>query len=152
MGNEKTEVLEFLKSQYIMSVAVCENSKPLSSILLYYIDDDFNIHFATHTDSYKSKALKSNPKISLSIWEANQMLVQIDGDVEEIIDTELKLATIDNLAESAGKKDDFWPPLLRIKGENYVVFKIIPNWIRKLDLVQNTMTQIDSPFTEIDIN
>lgn len=145
----KQEVLEFLKRNFVMNIAVSIDNKPSSSVLLYYVDDNFNFFFTTHADSFKAKILKSNPKISMSIWEHNQMLVQADGEVTEITEEEQKLKVIDKLAESASMKKDFWPPLLRIRGENYVVFKIIPNWLRKLDLTNNSISSINSPLTNI---
>jgi general stress protein 26 len=145
----KQELLTFLRSTFIMSIAVSENDKPTSSILLYYVDDELNFYFATHTDSYKTKKLLHNPVLSLSVWKPNEMLIQADGTTEVVTEPTEKLHIVDMLAESAGKGEDFWPPLFRIGGEDYIVFKIKPTWIRKLDLVQNTMTQIDSPFTEI---
>jgi nitroimidazol reductase NimA-like FMN-containing flavoprotein (pyridoxamine 5'-phosphate oxidase superfamily) len=150
--NLKTEILDFLRSQYIMSVAVCEDNKPSSSILLYYIDDELNIYFATHADSIKAKKLKINPLISLSVWEHKKMLIQADGEVSEVVEEDAKLNIIDKLAESSSKGDNFWPPLLRIKGGEYTVFKIKPIWLRRLDLKTDTMTQTDSPFSEIKLN
>jgi nitroimidazol reductase NimA-like FMN-containing flavoprotein (pyridoxamine 5'-phosphate oxidase superfamily) len=148
----RNEVLTFLKNQFIMSVAVSDENKPSASVLLYYVDDDFTFYFATHTDSYKAKALKKNPLISMAIWKHNEMLVQCDGSVSEVSSENEKLGIIDKLANSTNKGDDFWPPLLRIKGSDYVVFKIKPTWLRKLDLVQDTMTQTDSPFSELKLS
>lgn len=147
----KQEILTFLKRNFIMSIAVSADDKPSSSILLYYVDDELNFYFATHSDSFKTIKIRKNPVISLSVWEHHEMLVQADGDVTEITDLKEKLATIDRLAESTSKGEDFWPPLFRIKGEDYVVFKIKPFWLRKLDLVNDTMTQIDSPFEEVQL-
>lgn len=146
------EVLEFLKRNFIMSVAFSNENKPSSSILLYHVDDDFNFYFATHTDSYKAKVLKVNPKLSLSVWSATEMLIQADGSVEEVSDSEEKLRVIDKLAASAGKGADFWPPLFRIEGEGYSVFKITPFWLRKLDLTVDTITQEGSPLVEVELN
>lgn len=147
----KSDVLAFLRQNFIMSVAVSEGDKPSSSILLYYVDDDLNFHFATHKDSHKARKLIKNPNISLSVWKHGEMLVQVDGRATEIIDLQDKLAIVDFLAEATIKGDNFWPPLLRIKGDNYAVFKIKPTWMRKLDLVQDTISQVDSPFEEIQL-
>lgn len=147
----KQEVLDFLRSQYIMSVAVAEDNKPSSSILLYYVDDEFNFFFATHRSSHKAQKLLKNPSISMSIWEHKNMMVQVDGVASELSNDQDKLAIIDRLAESVMKGQNFWPPLLRIGGQDYIVFKIKPTWIRKLDLKRDTMTQMESPFTDINL-
>lgn len=151
IGNQKQEVLNFLRSQFIMSIAVAEDNKPSSSILLYYVDDEFNFFFATHRSSFKAQKLLKNPHISLSVWEHKNMMVQADGVASEIVNEQDKLAIIDKLAESSMKGQDFWPPLLRIGGQDYIVFKIKPNWLRKLDLKRDTMTQVDPPFTDINL-
>ncbi len=147
--SQKSEILTFLRKNFIMSAAVSADDAPSSTILLYYVDDDLNFYFATHTDSYKTRKLQKNPKISLSIWQHKEMLIQVDGNAEEVKESSRKLEIVDHLAESANKGEDFWPPLFRIAGEDYIVFKITPTWIRKLDLTRDTMTQEDSPFTEI---
>jgi nitroimidazol reductase NimA-like FMN-containing flavoprotein (pyridoxamine 5'-phosphate oxidase superfamily) len=147
----KREILAFLRENNIMSAAVSEENKPSATILLFYVDDHFNFHFATHKSSYKAQKLLKNPAISLSVWKNLEMLVQVDGIVSEITDTDEKLSIVDKLAASASKEPDFWPPLLRIGGEDYIVFRIKPTWIRKLDMKQDTMTQIDSPFTEVQL-
>lgn len=147
----KKEVLSFLHRNFIMSIAVSKDNKPAASILLYHVDDDFTFYFATHTDSYKAKILKVNPQISIAIWEHNDMLIQADGEAMEVTNPAKKIEIIDKLAYSSGKGPDFWPPLLRIKGKDYIVFKIKLSWMRMLDLKQDTMTQIDSPFYEIEL-
>ena len=149
---KEEEVLNFLKDNFIMSVATVSDNKPAASVMLYAVDDDFTMYMATHIDSYKSKNLIANPKIGISIWEKEKMLVQIDAVVEKIeseVDVE---STLNKLAESASKEDDFWPPVFRIKGGDYIVFRIKPYWIRALDLNQNTLRQEDSPFTIINLN
>lgn len=147
---KKNSVLAFLKQNFVMNAAICADNKPFASVLLYYVDDDFNFYFASHTDSYKVRILKENPRINLTVWQHNQMHVQADGLAEEVTEDENKLHIVDMLAESASKSKDFWPPLFRIKGQGYSVFKIKVTWMRMLDLVQNTITQVDSPFTVID--
>jgi nitroimidazol reductase NimA-like FMN-containing flavoprotein (pyridoxamine 5'-phosphate oxidase superfamily) len=132
-----------------MSVAVSEDNKPSSTILLYYVDDDLNFYFATHRNSFKAQKLLKNPLISLSVWEHKNMMIQVDGEASEVVEEQNKLAIIDKLAESALKGQDFWPPLLRIGGQDYIVFKIKPAWLRKLDLKRDTMTQEESPFSDI---
>lgn len=146
---ENPKVLKFLQEHFIMSIAVSLNNKPSSSILLYYVDSDFNFYFATHSDSFKAKILLQNPLISLSIWEHNQMLIQADGKATEITDDSQRIEIMDKLAESASKDKNFWPPLFRIQGKGYSVFKIKPTWLRKLDLEQDTISQVGSPFIDI---
>ncbi|KXK26031.1 MAG: Pyridoxamine 5'-phosphate oxidase [candidate division WS6 bacterium OLB20] len=145
----KQDALAFLQSQFIMNIACVYNGLPVSSVLLFHIDDECNFYFATHRDSIKSRALLSNSNVSLSVWEHNKMLIQADGVAAEITDTNKAIEIIDRLAESTAKGASFWPPLFRIKGDSYIVFAIKPTWMRALDLTRDTMTQEDSPFSTI---
>lgn len=145
----KKEVLNFLKSNFIMEVATVFKNKPHASVLLYYIDNDFNIYFATHGETYKSRALQENSNISLCVWEHGKMLIQADGNAYLVKDKKKKNEIFDNLAEAASKGEDFWPPLFRIGGKSYAVFRIKLKWLRALDLIGKNITEKKSPFTEI---
>ena len=149
--NTKKIILDFMNSNTILSLSTSTSDSPYICNLFYVCDDDLNIYFATHKQSHKAQKLLRNPFISLSVWEHKKMLVQADGQASELSDETQRLQIIDKLAESSLKGDNFWPPLFRIGGQDYIVFKIKLNWIRKLDLVRDTMTQIESPFTEVNI-
>lgn len=131
-----------------MSIAVSQNNKPQSSVLLYAMDDDFTFYFATHRDSHKAQTLLSNPAISLNVWQHGEMLVQADGTVTIIQDADAVSAVLDKLANAASKDEHFWPPVFRISGDEYIVFKITPHWMRSLNLNTAHMTESDSPFYE----
>ncbi len=146
----KEDVLKFLQSNYLMNIATVGNDKkPSSSIMLYTIDDNFNIYMATHADSYKAKKIIENNFIGISVWEENKMLVQIDAEVEILKDEQLIIENLELLAKSATKNKAFWPSLFRVEGKEYIVFKVVPYWIRALDLERNTITQETSPFSTI---
>lgn len=151
MTNEelKKEAYEFLKDNFIMNLAFTNGDKPSATVLLFYVDEELNFYFATHRNNYKTQTILENPKVSLNVWEHKTMMIQADGIAEEVEGKEKQLDIIDKLAESADKGEDFWPPLFRIGGDDYIIFKIKPTWMRKLDLVQDTITQVGSPFTEI---
>jgi nitroimidazol reductase NimA-like FMN-containing flavoprotein (pyridoxamine 5'-phosphate oxidase superfamily) len=120
--------------------------------MLYAVDDDLNLYFATHAESYKSKNAQENPVISVSVWEHQKMLIQLDGDVETITNPDEQAKVLDMLADASTKEEDFWPPVFRIKGGDYAVFKIKPTWMRALDLENSNVHQEDSPFSEINLD
>lgn len=148
----KAAVLDFLRSSYIMSVATADQNVPSVSVLLYYVDDNLNFYFATHTDSTKAKNLMQNPKISLTVWQPGKMLVQANGSAFAMPHDETEMQIVDAIAASSAKGPDFWPPIFRIKGVGYVVFKVKPEAIKVLDLQTDTITQKDSPFTELKLD
>jgi general stress protein 26 len=149
MEENKKIILDFIKSQFILNLATANEGKPASSVMLYTADDDLNFYIATHRNSYKSQNLIKNPVASISIWEHNKMLVQSDVSVSEVTNPETADKILDALADQATEKKDFWPPVFRIKGDDYVIFKLSPTWIRGLDLTRNTVHQDDSPFIEV---
>lgn len=144
----KTNVRDFLKSQFVMSIATFSDAKPQSSIVLYAIDYDFTMYFVTHRDSHKARALLKNNNISLSIWEHKQMLVQADGKVTELVDQKNISKVMDKIAVQASKDGSFWPPVLRFGDKEYIVFKITLQWMRALDLSNDSIVADESPFTD----
>jgi len=143
------EVLDTMRKISIMTLAVSgSDNQPQSHVMLFTIDPDFTIYFTTSKDSSKHNALKENPKVGLSVWSENEMLVQIQGSIEEL-ETNDELDALDKLAEAAVSKPNFWSPLLQIMKKDYAVFKITPNSIRALDLTIDSMTSATTMFTNI---
>lgn len=130
----KKDVLSFLREVSIASLAVAMDNKPMSSVILFAVDDDFTFYFATHDDSFKAQAIYKNPQVSLSIWDFGKMLVQIDTQAQKIVDSDEVSITLDKIASSAAGLKNFWPPILQVEGDEYAVFKLSPDWIRILDL------------------
>jgi general stress protein 26 len=148
----KPQVLSFLKSVAIMSLSATNEDKPLSTILLFAVDNNFNFYFVTRAETYKAKTIINNPKVSLSVWEHKKMLVQVDGVAKQIKNpTEIDNA-LDIIVAATEPMKDFWPPVVRFKGQgDYVIFKIKPTWVRALNITNNSIRQDETPFTEISI-
>lgn len=148
----KQEVLAFMRKVSIMSAAfVQDDSKPLSTVLLFAIDDDFTMYFATLKSSHKAQAILNNPNISLSVWQSKEILVQANGIVTQEVDP-LKIEDIiDKLASSAAGLNDFWPPILQMTGHDYVVFKVKLTWLHALDLTSTSLVENQSMFSEVNL-
>lgn len=146
---DKKQVLEFLRSVSVMSLAVNGEKGPISTILLFAVDDDFTFYFATHKNSFKASALLKDNRVGLSVWSFNQMLIQGDGVATMISDQESIDNTLGKLSDSVARLGDFWPPVLRITGGDYAVFKIEVNWLRKLDLSDNKIHGSNEQFLQI---
>ena len=146
----KESAIAFLRKNFIMELAtVSGEGQPLCSVLLYAVDDDLNMYFATHDDSQKAKNLMQNPLANFVVWEHDRVMVQADVVAEVVEDEKKKGDILDRLADAATDSHDFWPPVFRIKGGAYVIFKLTPSWMRVLDLSVKTMRQSDPPFTDI---
>lgn len=144
----KEDVLGFLRTFPVMSMAICAERGPIASVVVFAVDDDFTFYFATHRDSYKAKALLKDKRVGFSVWQLNKMLVQADGQVEEV-GGDGAYEVLQKITQSTQQIEDFWPPILRVPGGGYIVFKIKPSWLRAMDLASNTITADTFPFTQI---
>lgn len=148
----KKDIFNFLKKTSLMSVALCQkDNKPLSTILLFALDDDFTLYFATLSSSYKAKAIENNKNISFSVWQPEEILVQANGVIDQVTDLKIAEEVVDKIASAAATLDDFWPPVLQIKGHEYSVYKVKINWLHALDLSSRNLVEKTSLFTEVDL-
>lgn len=134
-----------------MNVALVNSDKPLASVLLFAVEDNFNFYFAVHPNSYKSKAINNNKKISFSVWSHFDMLLQADGEIESVDDVD-RSWVISQLAIASSRIKNFWPPILSLTDNNYRVLKITPNWLRVLDLKNLKINEDGDPFQTIKVN
>ncbi len=147
----REEILAFLKHTPILSLAACNEGKPVSSVVAFAIDDDFTIYFATHSDSIKAVALRQNPILSYSVWKEDQMLVQGGGEARELQGQEYDQA-MNSILKTIDQLENFWPPILRITGTNYTAYAVKPTWLRALDLSDPSYDGTDTPFSEVTFN
>jgi len=146
----KKRTRDFLKSQFIMQLASSsKKNMPQVSIMLYVIDRDLNFYCATHSDSIKAQNMAENKNVSIAVWAHNQFMVQVKGIVETVVDEKKQNKILTALAKAGAKDDNFWPPVFRIKGSSYVLYKIVPAEISVLDLVSRNISESQSPFTKI---
>jgi len=151
MNNLSREVIfNFLKERHLMTAAFCSDDKqPHTAVLLYLIDKDFNIFFVTHADSRKIKTLIVNDSIAISVWEKNIMSVQVEGEVIIHDDEAMKEKVIGDMVENTPDLDDVWPPVLSIRGAEYVIGQIKPKFVIALDVSDSKINEYERPFTKI---
>jgi len=147
----KTNMLSFLKDNFVMEIATARDNKPAVSPVIYVIDEDLNFYFVTYRESVKAQNLINNPLCSFTIWQFSQICVQADGIASTVEDEKRKEWVIDAFADAATKDSNFWAPIFRIKRGDYCLFKIKLTWMRVLDLSHNTTREESSPYTEIKV-
>lgn len=141
---------QFLHENYLMSLATTNDTHPSVAVMVYIIDEDLNIYFVTHADSRKVQNLAENPQVGLAIWQNGQsMLVQANGKASVVEEAHTKNWVMDCFADFTTNDINFWAPILRMQGKEYIVFRITLDWMRTLDMTRNTVSQDESPFTEI---
>lgn len=146
----KAQVVDFLRSVAIMSLAACQDNVPLATVLLFAVDDNLTFYFVTRSHSHKAEAIRNNPKVSLAVWEHQKMLVQVDGEAEQIINETEANQALEKVVQATNSIQDFWPPVLNIDTQDeYAIFKITPRWVRALSLTSKTIHASESPFTQI---
>lgn len=142
------DVRAFMRKYPIMSIAVADGDQPMSSIVLFAMDDDFTLYFSTGSKSYKSKALAHNNKISFSVWEFGKLHVQGYGTAAPLTDEAEADAVLDKITISLSRYHDFWPPVAGLWGQDYVLFKVKTDWVKAMDLSKISLKEPNSPFTE----
>lgn len=146
----KAKALEYLKGQALMVLATSTmDGAPYASTMLYVVDDGFNFHFITRKETKKAAHLAENPRVAFSIGFASPMNIQAEGRVDLVEDEAERAELFARLAEAGGKAKDFWPPILRIEAGDYLLFRIVPSWLRVLDLEGQHINEEEMPFTEI---
>lgn len=141
----------FLRENYLMSLAtVASDMRPSVSVMVYVLDEDFHFYFVTHMDARKVRNLIQNPRVGLVIWQNGQkMLVQAEGTASVVDDASTRDWAMDRFADITTNDTQFWPPILRMQGKEYQVFRVTADWVRTLDMTRGTVSQEESPFTEI---
>lgn len=133
-----------------MSMAACEENKPIATVLLFAIDEDLTFYFATREMSHKAVAVQKNPQVSLTVWAAQKMLIQADGIVSKINQPQEIDLAMKKIVEASSQIENFWPPLLSYNTHDpYAIFSIKPTWVRALNLSSNVIKSAEPPFTQI---
>lgn len=108
---------------------VDSEGKPHTSLMLYVVDDDFNVYFGTRKAFNKYNQLCENPAISLSVIQESVdplQVVDVHGDALPLGDEEKK-------KWFAYFKENN-PSVYYVEAaEDYVMFRITPKGMRWLD-------------------
>ncbi|NCS97127.1 MAG: hypothetical protein GW762_00845 [Candidatus Pacebacteria bacterium] len=145
------DVLAFMRKTSIMSAAI-NGAPPISTVLLFTVDDDFTMYFATLEGSYKVRGLQKDGQMSIAIWEHHELYLQGSGVASIVADPNKVTKIVDRLADSAVNIADFWPPVLQIKGHDYVVFELKLSWLRARDLSDTTIVEKTTKFMEVPLD
>jgi len=138
--NLKEEALTFLNAHRKMVLTVLDKEKhPNSSLMLYVVDDNFNVFFGTLKKFGKYKALQASPYVSLAVVQESidpLQVVDMQGRVEELSSEQ----TAETLSWFVEKN----PSKYYIKdGEDFVMFKIVPSGVRWLDATSGELQMHD---------
>lgn len=112
---------------------------PTTSLMLYAIDDDLNVYFGTRKAFGKYTNITNTPIVSLSVIEEildPLKVVDLRGEVTELSDDEC------NEIHAWFKTKN--PAKYYVEGaEDFVMFKLEPDFIRWLDAASGELEIID---------
>ncbi|MFC1653484.1 pyridoxamine 5'-phosphate oxidase family protein [Patescibacteria group bacterium] len=125
---------DYIESVKVMSVAVTDEDKPVSSVVLFMLDNDLCFYFLTKRITRKAIALGKNPKISISLWRKNELLINAFGEAREIPNITENSDYFDKFRKlSQEYGNDYWP-LEGVDGSEYVLYKMMTQWMKVVDL------------------
>ena len=133
----KTEVARFLHAhRKAVFATVDADGSPHTSLMLYTIDDEFNVYFGTRRAFRKFQQILDNRNVSLSV-------------IEEVLDP-LLVVDIRGTAEllDAGERAEWYahfkarnPSKYYVEdAEDYEMFRLRPTMIRWLDATSGALT------------
>jgi len=141
-------IIDFLNAHRKAVFAILDkNGLPTTSLMLYAIDDELNVYFGTRRSYGKYTDIARQPVISLSVIEEAidpLKVVDIRGTAIEVPDEEC--GTTCNFFKSKN------PAKYYIEGTpDFVMFKIIPNFIRFADATSGKLTVNDLTLSSVPI-
>jgi general stress protein 26 len=133
----KQKATQYLRSKFVAVIStVSQNNQPESATVYFDVDENFNFYIMTKQFTRKYKNIQQNQQVALVIGTDNEpATVQVQGKAEEISDSQ----EFDKRLESIKQRffqNEYVAPLFQLQSEKneVVLFKIVPSWIRWLDL------------------
>jgi general stress protein 26 len=150
LESDKEKVLAALRRNRIASMAtVTADGQPQAVTILYVVDDDLNLYFVTREKSRKVANLDANGMVAMSIGLEPPMNVQLEGRAVRVDDELVRADKMAELAHAGADLEDLWPPILRVGKEGYVLYKVMPEKVRALDLSDHNISSEDPPYIEL---
>ena len=136
----KGMVIDFLNAHRKAVFAISDaQGLPTTSLMLYVIDDEMNVYFGTRRAFGKYKDITACPVVSLSVIEEvldPLKVVDVRGTVEEV--------SAEKHAETYAFFKSKNPSKYYVEGaEDFVMFKLTPNFVRWLDAATGELTITD---------
>jgi uncharacterized pyridoxamine 5'-phosphate oxidase family protein len=136
----KVQVRDFLHAHRKAVFAILDkNGLPTTSLMLYAVDDNFNVYFGTRRAFTKYQEMLQNPVVSLSVIEESVdplKVVDMRGIVTEISENDRN----DVFTFFKSKN----PSRYYVEAaEDFVMFKLTPNFMRWLDAESGELKIVD---------
>ncbi len=130
----RKHVLEFIRKKRIGVIATESHHEPHAATVFFHVDDAFALYFVSTQHTQKIKDIETNNRVSIVFGaEDSPDTVQMSGK-GEILEGEESLSIIATVTGIASQAGYHWPPIAKLSSDHLVAIKIIPEWIRWLDL------------------
>lgn len=145
----RTEVTQYLRSKTIAVIStISKEGKPMSATIYFLVDNDFNFYFITKTFTRKHHNIQLNPNIAMVVGTDNEpVTLQIEGVAEKVEDELVFKEKFHKFVELFAKNRYVGPIFQLAPDDNkLVMYKIVPNWVRWLDLRGD---KVDGSFVQV---
>ncbi len=141
----RQRVLEFIRQKRVGVIATESHHEPHAATVFFHVDDDFFLYFVTTQHTQKIKDIETNSRVAVVIGaEDSPDTVQLSGKATVLSDAD-SLSIISTVTAIASSVQYHWPPIAKLSLDHLVAVKIVPEWMRWLDL---RPTRENSSFTE----
>jgi len=132
----KVKVLDYLRHKQLAVIATASiKGEPEAATIGYFIDDNFDFYFITRRQSRKFKNLIENRMAAIVVGtELAPTTVQMQGTAHLLEDGK------EELEKKLKNNPDieaiyfYTGPFSKLKGMDYAMFKVVPYWLRWMDL------------------
>jgi nitroimidazol reductase NimA-like FMN-containing flavoprotein (pyridoxamine 5'-phosphate oxidase superfamily) len=141
VGNKeeiRNRVFSFLREHDLAVIATSsKDGRPEAATVGYLVDPDLNFLFLTRRESRKVGNLNENPKVALVIGTSKGVnTVQVEGEAKIFYDSDKGFA--ENVTKITNIEPVYYGPLLKMGGTEFAIIKVIPTWLRWLDVNELT--------------
>ncbi len=135
ISEKDQQVLDFMRSRPTATLAtVSSASKPHAATIYAYVEDDFSVYFTVKSETNKYNNLVDSGLAALVISDDRAVqTVQLEGNAMPVEDPAKVAALRKELALIARLNVPASPPIDKMLEGEYVVFKVVPTWLRYAD-------------------
>ncbi len=136
--DKREEARRFLINNYLASVAtISPEGEPQAAVVLYYSDDNFNIYIVTRGHTRKAINLQNDKKVGIAIGNDRfPGTIQLQGVADSMPEYMQKF--VEKIGERSDLNDAYSGPFLKVKGIDFMAFRIQPTWLRYTSLNPET--------------
>lgn len=131
----RRDALKFLQKHKVAVLAtVSENGEPQAATVTCVVDDDFNLYFITRKGTRKFTNIVRDPKVALVIGTEENMpaTVQMHGKAEILTDPLHYMIMF--MDRQTNIEEAVWWPLLKRGDKDFAYIKVVPTWLRWLNM------------------